>query len=247
MKAMILAAGLGTRLRPLTDHTPKALIPAGGKPVLEHLILKLKDAGFDRLVINIHHEGQQIIDFLAANGNFGIPVDISDERDYLLDTGGAIKKAARFLSGEAPFLVHNVDILSDVDLKKLYDTHLKSSPLATLLVSKRETSRQLLFNKENRLCGWHNHETGEVKSFYPGFDPAQYDEYAFGGIHVLSPGIFDEMDEWTGKFPVINFYLSICIRGNIRAYPAEGLHLLDIGSPDALKTADECFFPVRGK
>jgi len=241
MKAMIFAAGMGTRLKPLTDNTPKALIPVGGKPMLEHIILKLKAAGFDHIVINIHHLGQQILDFLASKNNFDIRIDISDERDYLMDTGGGIKKAARFFTDNEPFLVHNVDIISDVDLGKLYHTHLETNPLATLLVSKRNTSRYLLFNKENKLCGWRNHETGEVKSYYPNFDPAQYNEYAFGGIHVLSPEIFEWMEEWTGKFSIINFYLAICAKANLRAFPAEDLRLIDIGKPGALEKAEKWF------
>lgn len=239
MKAMIFAAGLGSRLKPLTDNTPKALIPINGKPMLEHVILKLKDAGFYKIVINIHHEAQQIIDFLTANNNFGIPIELSDERNYLLDTGGGIKNAAKFLQGTEPFLVHNVDIMSNVDLRELYNRHLETNPLATLLVSKRNTSRYLLFNKENKLCGWRNHETGEVKSFYPNFDPAQYNEYAFGGIHVISPQIFEYMEEWTGKFSIINFYLSICARTNIHAYPADNLRLIDVGKPEALAKAED--------
>jgi len=239
MKAMIFAAGVGARLKPMTDTTPKALIPVNGKPMLEHVILKLKAAGFDRIVINIHHLGDQIIDFLQVNNNFGVHIDISDERDYLLDTGGGIKKAAQFLQGNEPFLVHNVDILSDVDLNDIYNYHLQANPLATLLVSKRKTSRYLLFNKENQLCGWRNRETGEVKSYYPNFDPSQYNEYAFSGIHVLSPKIFDWMEEWTGKFPIINFYLSICAKTDIHAFAAGGLNLIDIGKPDALAQAEE--------
>lgn len=234
---MIFAAGLGTRLKPLTDTTPKALLPIGGKPMLEHVIQKLKDAGFHQIVINIHHHGQQILDFLEANNNFGIRINISDERDYLLDTGGGIKKAARFLQGNEPFLIHNVDILSNVDLRHLYNKHLETNPLATLLVSKRNTSRYLLFNKENKLCGWRNHDTGEVKSYYPDFDPKQYNEYAFSGVHVVSPQIFEWMEEWTGKFSIINFYLSICAKTNIHAYEMENLRLLDIGKPDTLEKA----------
>lgn len=239
MKAMIFAAGLGSRLKPMTDNTPKALIPINGKPMLEHVILKLKDAGFHQIVINIHHLGQQIIDFLIANNNFGIRIDVSDERDYLLDTGGGIKKAAKFLQGNEPFLIHNVDIISDIDLRAIYYHHLEMNPLATLLVSKRNTSRYLLFDKESKLCGWRNHETGEVKSYYPHFDPKQYAEYAFGGIHVISPQIFEWMEEWTGKFSIINFYLSICAKTNIQAYPADNLRLLDIGKPEALGKAEE--------
>ena len=219
MKAMIFAAGTGSRLKPLTDHTPKALIPIGGKPMLEHVILKLKSSGFDQIVINIHHLGNQIVD--------------------LLDTGGGIKKATSLLCGNEPFLIHNVDILSNVDLKKLYDTHVQTNPLATLLVSQRNTSRYLLFNKENRLCGWRNHETGEVKSYYPYFDPDQHNEYAFSGIHVLSPKILELMEEWTGKFSIINFYLAICAKTDIRAYMADNLKLLDIGKPETLAAAEE--------
>lgn len=239
MKAMIFAAGMGTRLKPLTDHTPKALLPIGGKPMLEHVILKLKAAGFDQLIVNIHHFGDQIISFLEQNNNFGIEINISDERDYLLDTGGGIKKAQSFLQGDEPFLIHNVDIMSNVDLRKLYDHHCRLNPLATLLVSERETSRYLLFNKENRLCGWRNKETGEIKSYYPNFSPEMYTEYAFGGIHVISPKIFDWLEEWTGKFPVINFYLSIAGKTDIHAYPAKNLQLIDVGKQDTLKLVEE--------
>lgn len=238
MKAMIFAAGLGTRLKPLTDTTPKALIPIKGRPLLEHVILKLKEAGFRQIVINIHHLGDQILDFLKANQNFGIEIHISDERDYLLDTGGGIK-AATFLQGKEPFLVHNVDILSNADLQALYTHHLETKSLATLLVSQRKTSRYLLFDQANKLCGWRNHETGEVKSFYPYFDPKQYNEYAFSGIHILSPQIFDWMEEWTGKFSIIQFYLSICAKSDIHAYIDENLHLVDVGKPENIALAEE--------
>lgn len=244
---MIFAAGIGSRLKPLTDNMPKALIPVNGKPMLEHVILKLKAFGFDQIVINIHHLGEQIIDFLKANNNFGIQIFISDEKDYLLDTGGGLKKAQQFLQGDEPFLIHNADIISDIDLKKLYDSHVENNPLATLLVSQRETSRYLLFDKSNKLCGWRNRETGEIKSFYPYFDPSHYQEYAFGGIHVLSPQIFDWLQEWTGRFSIINFYLSVCAKTNIRAYVAEDLHLLDIGKPETLAQAEEWMKTGMGK
>lgn len=237
MKALIFAAGLGNRLKPLTDTTPKALLPVDGKPMLEHVILKLKDAGFDQITVNIHHFGQQIIDFLKEKNSFGIDIHISDEREYLLDTGGGIKHAAEFLDGDEPFMVHNVDIFSNVDLRELYKKHLESNALATLLVSKRKTSRYLLFNQEDKLCGWRNRETGEVKSYYPYFNPEQHKEYAFSGIHVISPDIFRWMEEWTGKFPIIQFYLSICARASILAYNAPGLKLLDVGKPETLAEA----------
>ena len=141
MKAMIFAAGLGTRLKPMTDTIPKALVPIAGKPLLEHVILRLKEAGFDELIVNVHHFPDQIIDFLRANNNFGIRIEISDERDVLLDTGGAIRKAAWFFDDGKPFLVHNVDILSNLNLGDLYHQHLTTNPLATLVVSERDTFR----------------------------------------------------------------------------------------------------------
>ena len=162
---MIFAAGLGTRLRPLTDHTPKALIKVAGKPMLEHVILRLKAAGFDDIVINIHHLGEQIIDFLRDNDNFGINIRISDERDFLLDTGGGIKKAEPLFDGSSePILIHNADILSDIDLKALYQYHTQSGNDATLLVSHRKTVRYLLFDKPSlRLRGWINKDTLQTK------------------------------------------------------------------------------------
>ncbi|MCD8178173.1 MAG: nucleotidyltransferase family protein [Tannerellaceae bacterium] len=239
MKAMIFAAGMGNRLKPLTDTTPKALIPVNGIPMLEHIITKLKTAGFQEIIINVHHLAGQIIDFIQTNNSFGITIHISDERDYLLDTGGGIKQAAQFLEGNEPFLVHNTDILSNVDLKAIYQEHITNNSLATLLVNKRETSRYLLFNNEHELCGWRNRDTGEVKSHYPDFEPEKYKEFAFGGIHVMSPRIFEWMEEWTGKFSIINFYLAICAKANIKAFEAENLQLMDIGKPETLAKANE--------
>jgi NDP-sugar pyrophosphorylase family protein len=237
MKAMILAAGLGTRLRPLTDDVPKALLPVGGKPMLERLILKIKDSGFDEVVINIHHLGRQIVDFLEANNNFGITIHISDETRYLLDTGGGLKQAATLLSDGEPFLVHNVDILSDADLAALYRSHDPGRAMATLIVSNRATSRYLIFDKEDKLCGWRNRETGEVKSYFPYLSPSQYNEYAFGGIQVMSAGIFNCMEEWTGKFSLIDFYISACVKNSIVAHFVPGVSLFDAGSPEAIEIA----------
>ena len=238
MKAMIFAAGLGSRLKPLTDTMPKALVPIAGHPMLEHVILKLKAAGFTEIVINIHHFGEQILDFLEANENFGLIIHISDERDLLLDTGGGIKKARSFFeNSDEPFLIHNVDILSDVNLKELYDYHLRSGAVATLLASQRKTSRYLLFDTDKRLCGWINKDTEQVKPEGFQYDSSLYQEYAFSGIHVISPDIFRWMEEWTGKFPIIQFYLSICARASILAYNAPGLKLLDVGKPETLTEA----------
>lgn len=148
---MIFAAGLGTRLRPLTDNMPKALVSVAGKTMLERVILKLKDAGFHDITINIHHFGSQIIDFLRANQNFGVDIHISDERGELLDTGGGIKKARPLLESNEPFLIHNADILTDLDLNAFYHHHLESDADATLLTNHRKTSRYLLMNQDNRL------------------------------------------------------------------------------------------------
>ena len=240
MKAMIFAAGLGTRLKPLTDHMPKALVPVAGKPMLEHVILKLKDAGFDEIVINVHHFANQIIDFLKTNDNFGITIHISDETDCLLDTGGGIQKAASFFTDGEPFLVHNVDILSNTDLKGLYEYHLTSGNDATLLVSPRKTVRYLLFDNENRLCGWVNKDTLQTKPEGFVYCPERQKEYAFSGIHVISPTLFNYMgDGWTGKFSIMDFYLQTCRDARLGGYAKEDLQLIDIGKPETLKKAEE--------
>lgn len=242
MKAMIFAAGLGSRLKPLTDTMPKALVPVAGRPMLEHVILKLKAAGFTEIVINIHHFGEQIIDFLQANDDFGLIVHISDEREQLLDTGGGIKKARAFFdTSDEPFLVHNVDILSDVDLRKLYDYHLQNGCVATLLASGRKTARYLLFDAEKKLCGWANKDTGQMKPDGFCFDATLYKEYAFSGIHVLSPAIFRLMDtpRWEGKFSIMDFYLSTCQQTSFSGYLVEHLQLIDIGKLETLAKAEE--------
>ena len=236
MKAMIFAAGLGTRLKPLTDTMPKALVPVAGKPMLEHVINKLKNAGFDEIIINVHHFAEQIIDFLQASNNFGITIHISDETNKLLDTGGGIKKAAPFLN--EPCLIHNVDILSNTDLKALFDYHLKSGNDSTLLVSPRKTVRYLLFNEENRLCGWINKDSLQTKPEGFIYQPDIQKEYAFSGIHVISPNLFQEMDDkWTGKFSIMDFYLQTCKDMQIGGYAKEDLRLIDIGKPETLAQA----------
>ena len=242
MKAMIFAAGLGSRLKPLTDTMPKALVPVAGCPMLEHVILKLKASGFTEIVINIHHFGEQIIDFLKTNNDFGLTIHISDERDRLLDTGGGIRKARLFFenSGE-PFLVHNVDILSDMNLKELYDFHMQSGSVATLLASRRTTSRYLLFDTERKLRGWINKDTGQVKPEGFHYDESLYREYAFSGIHVFSPAVFRLMEapRWEGKFSIMDFYLATCGQTDYSGYLAEKLELIDIGTPETLARAEE--------
>jgi NDP-sugar pyrophosphorylase family protein len=239
--AMIFAAGLGTRLKPLTDFTPKALVPVGEKPLLQHIIEKLSNAGFKEIVINAHHFSEQIVQFLQNNDNFGLQIDVSDESDKLLDTGGGIRKASAFLKGDAPFLVHNVDILSNADLRELYDNHIQQEEMATLLVSQRKTSRYLLFDEQHVLKGWINDSTGEVKSPYPGFSPEKYRRFAFAGIQVVSPQIFDRMQNMPDKFSIIDFYLSIAADVKIKAYPVSGLEMIDVGKIDSLKEAEEFY------
>lgn len=239
MKALIFAAGLGTRLRPLTDHIPKALVPVAGIPMLERVILRLKEAGAEEITVNVHHLGEQIIEFLQAR-QFGVTLHVSDERGMLLDTGGGILKARPWLDGSGPFLVHNADILSDIDLAALYRHHLESGADATLLVSRRETSRYLLLDKSLRLQGWINKSTGEIKPEGTTRQEGVLDEWAFGGIHVLSPTLFGYMEQggWAGKFPVIPFYLSICRKARIEGYPLQGRHWFDIGKPETLALAE---------
>ena len=235
---MIFAAGLGTRLKPLTDHIPKALVPVAGKPMLEHVIGKLKSAGFDEIVINVHHFADQIIDFLKEKDNFGIRIWISDESEELLDTGGGIKKAAPYF--DEPFLVHNADILSNIDLKAMYNYHLTSSNDATLLVSPRKTVRNLLFDEGNRLQGWVNKDTLQTKPEGFVYHPEVQKEYAFGGIHVISPTLFKYMgDGWTGKFSIMDFYLKTCHEAQLGGYVKEDLQLIDIGKLDTLAKAED--------
>lgn len=245
MKAMIFAAGLGTRLRPLTDNMPKALVPVAGKPMLERVILRLKEAGFNDITVNIHHFGEQIIDFLRANSNFGVDIHISDEWDMLLDTGGGIKKARPFLDGQEPFLVHNADILTDIDLAAFYHHHLESGAESTLLVSERKTSRYLLFDDNYQLHGWVNKSTGEVKPETFDYQEGKYRELAFGGIHVISPTLFRLMEDerWSGKFSIIPFYLSACTKTHIQGYPLKGFRWFDIGKPETLAEAESSFHP----
>ena len=234
---MIFAAGLGTRLKPLTEKIPKALVRVGDKTLLERVINKLKGAGTDKIVVNVHHFSNQIIDYLRRNDNFGVEILISDESDKLLDTGGGIKKASSLLSKTSPVLIHNVDILSNVNLKSFYESNLNND--ATLLVSKRKTKRYLLFDSDMRLVGWTNIETGEVKSPYTDLQPSKYKKYAFSGIHLFSPKLFGYMNDFPDKFGIIDFYLDICAKANIKGYLKEDLKLMDVGKMEALSQAEE--------
>jgi len=233
MKAMVFAAGLGTRLKPLTDTMPKALVPVAGKPLLGHVLDKLIAAGYDDIVVNVHHFPDQIIKYLSEN-DFGVHLAVSDERDLLRETGGGIK-FARPLLGSGPFLVHNVDIFSNLDLGWFCEQHF-SGTLATLLVSERKTQRYLLFDDEGLLRGWTNISTGEVRSPLGSIDPQKYRMLAFSGIHYISPDIFDAFERYGfgDRFSIMDFYLKACADYPIRAAVYPGLQLLDVGKPEAL-------------
>ena len=223
---MIFAAGLGTRLKPLTDTMPKALVPVGGQPLLWHVIMKLKDAGYERIVVNVHHFAHQIIDYLHANDNFGLDIRISDESEQLLETGGGIKKALPLFDATEPILIHNVDILSNLDLNALPT----DDPL--LVVSERKTKRYLQFDDTMRLIGWKNIETGEVKG-------REGKSLAFSGIHLFHPSLVPLLSEWPDRFPIMDFYLKACADHLIRGYEASNLHLMDVGKLDTLDQAEQ--------
>ena len=252
-QAMIFAAGLGTRLKPLTDTMPKALVRIGGEPLIKHVILRLKEAGFQRIVVNVHHFAQQIIDYLEENEHFGLDIRISDETEQLLETGGGIKKARDLFDPHSPVLIHNVDILSNVDLTAFYDHACTSGAEATLLVSERQTKRYLLFDDKYQLVGWTNKETGEVKSPHNWVkDELQsLQMLAFSGIHVFSPALFPMMDQWPDRFPIIDFYLKACATHPLSGYVADNLRMIDVGKLDSLQQAEEFLLdnktPIAGQ
>jgi len=233
---MIFAAGLGTRLKPLTDTMPKALVPVAGKPLLQHTLQKLQGAGITDVVINVHHFADMIEQWCGQHPT-GLNIRFSDERQELLETGGGIKHAAPLLSdAQDGFLIHNVDILSNADLGALIA--FGKDRAATLMVSDRKTSRYLLFDDDMRLVGWTNIQTGEVKSPYPDLDVSKCHRYAFAGIHYMNPSLFRYFDEWPRKFSIIDFYLSVCSRESIYGYVPSGLRLMDVGKIDTLSEAD---------
>lgn len=238
MQAMIFAAGLGTRLKPLTDRMPKAMVEVAGKPLLLHVLDKLSCSGFRHIVINVHHFSSQITDYLDVHDDFGLDIAVSDESDRLLDTGGGLKKAVPLLKADEPVLIHNVDILSNVDLADFYLHHAHHD--ATLLVSERKTNRYLLFDDGMRLVGWTNTATGEVRTPYPQLDVKSCRCYAFSGIHVMSPRLLSLMTGYPDKFGIIDFYLQECAGADIHGYVKNDLRLLDVGKLDTLAEAD-CF------
>lgn len=237
MRAMIFAAGMGTRLKPITDHMPKALVPVGGKPLLDIQIEKLKAVGCTDIVVNIHHFADQIEQHVKSR-DWGVNIRLSDERSLLLDTGGGLKKASSFfLPDSSPVLIHNVDILSNANLVDLYS--LGQQHDAVVLVSNRQTQRYLLFDDRLKLVGWTHVGTGEVRTPFHLLDVARCRKLAFAGIHVFSPKLFTEMQLWPEKFSIIDFYLSICAKYDIYGCYDTSLCLLDVGKQDTLKKAND--------
>ena len=243
-QAMIFAAGLGTRLKPLTDTMPKALVKVGGKSLIDRIINKLMISGYDHFVVNVHHFASQIVSHVEMQ-DYGRFVQFSDESDMLLETGGGLKKAASLFDNDSPILIHNVDILDNVDYEWFSSQHLEQED-AVLLVSRRQTKRYLLFDNAMRLMGWKNIETGEVKSPYEYVRRtglSQHGEelnmFAFSGIHSFSPRLFPLMERFPDKFSIIDFYLSICHRANIVGLVKDDLKILDVGKIDSLDAAEQ--------
>ena len=239
MNAIILAAGLGTRLRHLTDNTPKALVEVGDKTMLEHQILKLKKAGFKNIVINIHYFGELIIEFLKENNNFGLNIKISDERDLLLNTGGGIAKAGKMFDNDSPILVHNVDIFTNLDLSKVYNEGMKYD---VMLVTEKPRSYRVLYFNNNVLCGWRNKATDETILTSQEYSINPDDERAFMGIHVLNPRTINLMNNYKEEFPLIPFYLNASKNRELNIgelFCGSDTVRIDAGKPEVLEECKE--------
>jgi N-acetyl-alpha-D-muramate 1-phosphate uridylyltransferase len=236
-RAMILAAGLGTRFKPWTDLHPKALALVNGKSLLQRNIEYLQRFGIREVVVNIHHFGDQIVEALRINQGWGSRIMISDESAAVLETGGGLKKAQPFLE-DAPFVLMNVDILTDLDLGAIIDDHFAHAPLATLAVTDRTTSRYFLFNEENLLCGWRNTQNGQERMARPAV--ADLRQKAFSGIHVIDPAIFGIIGR-AGKFSIVDVYLDLADKHSIRGFDHSQSKLIDVGKPAAAEAAAKLF------
>lgn len=238
MKAMILAAGLGTRLKPFTDKHPKALAVVNNKTILQRNIEYLASFGIKDILLNVHHFADQLMDFVKKNNGFGSSISFSDEREEVLETGGGIKKASWFFEKDTtPFIVMNVDVLTDINLFAMISQHQSNQPLATLAVSSRSTSRYFLFDEFNLLCGWRNVKTGEEKISRKA---AKYIEKAFSGIHVISPQIFS-LIKMEGKFSMVDAYLELAKTNAIKAFDHTNSKFIDVGKPESILKAEEMF------
>lgn len=234
---MIFAAGLGSRLKPWTDHHPKALAVVNGKSLLQRNIEYLQRHGIEDVIINVHHFADQIKEAVETNNGWGSKITISDETDAVLETGGGLKKAAWYFGGGGDFVVMNVDILTDMDLTSIIHQHKEQQPLATLAVSERETSRYFLFDKENILSGWRNVKTGEEKIVRP--DKALIPK-AFSGIHVINPLLLTLIKQ-EGKFSMVDVYLDLAKEHTICSYDHTGAHMIDVGKPESILKAEAVF------
>lgn len=235
-KALIFAAGKGTRLKPFTDSHPKALALVNDVPLLERNIKYLQSFGVTEFVINVHHFGEQIVEFLEKNNHFGAKIDISNEKDELLETGGGLLFAQKYLENEENFLIMNADILTDLNIHELVKFHETHLPLATLAVSDRNSSRKLFFNSEMVLKGWMNKNSGETKmaEFKNNFK-----ELAFSGIHCINSSIFDKIKR-RGKFSIMEEYLDLMFENNILGFQHEA-RLIDVGRPESVIEAEKYF------
>jgi MurNAc alpha-1-phosphate uridylyltransferase len=238
MKAMILAAGLATRLRPLTDHTPKALVKFNQVPLFHRVVQNLFDAGIEGIIVNIHHYPDQVIAFLEGKEYYGGKVVISDERDQLMDTGGALKHAAWFLDDGNPFLVHNVDVYTNLDIRKLIDHHTCDNALVTMAVKDRPTSRSLLFNEHLQLIGWRHNETGKEINVYEDQQVA----YAYGNscVQVIQP-VFFKMVDSEDPFSLTESYLDLARNHVIRGFEHNKDYWFDLGRYDNFRKAESFF------
>jgi NDP-sugar pyrophosphorylase family protein len=236
MKAMILAAGLGTRLRPLTDDRPKALVEVAGRTLLEIALTRLRAFGVREAIVNAHHFAERIVEYLRANDNFGMRIEVSREEE-LMDTGGGLKKAAHFFSDSIePFILHNVDVISTIDLGRMMRFHADEKALATLAVQERESLRQLLFDEKGQLCGRRAGRDAEVEFVRP---VRKTQELGFCGIHILSPRIFAKMQE-EGAFSIIDAYLRLAAQGEkIIAYRADDFYWRDLGRPESVVQVEQ--------
>lgn len=236
MKALIFAAGKGTRLQPFTNSHPKALAEVNGIPLLERNIKYLQSYDINDFVINIHHFGEQIIDFLKLKNNFGANIEISDERKELLETGGGLIFAKEFLSSEEDFLIMNADILTDLNISDFVKSHLESQNFVTLAVSDRKSSRKLFFDDQMILKGWKNVGTGETRMASTNLD---FKELAFSGIHCINSAIFNKIKR-TGKFSIMEEYLDMMMTEQIVGYEHHA-NLIDVGKPESITEAEKIF------
>jgi N-acetyl-alpha-D-muramate 1-phosphate uridylyltransferase len=237
MKAMLFAAGLGTRLKPFTDHCPKALVTVNDKTLLEHNIRYLQRFGIYEVIVNVHHFASMIEDTIMEHDGFGSEITISDERSEILETGGGLKKAAAFFDGTTDFVVMNVDVLSNLDLSKMIAAHEANSAIGTLAVMDRSSSRHFLFNKDMTLCGWKNNGTGEERISR---QEADLQPFAFSGIQVLSSRIFNDIP-FEGKFSLVDLYLHLAKTETIKGFDHTGNLFIDVGKPGSIEQAEYLF------